>query len=347
MTAIALAGQGILEFEKETHDFGQIKETNASVEYSFSFVNTGDAPSKIINVKASCGCTTSYWTKEEILPGDSGLVTALYSTVNRPGPFTKSLLVTSSASNSEISLFITGHVTPRAKTIEDRLTIKLGAMRVKYRSFNLEKITNEKPVVKKFDVYNNSDSVLVFIADSTETPDHLRLAFEPLELQPKEEGLIKITYDPVKKNDLGYQTDGVIFLTNEKTDSIKRIRVTTTIEEYFAPVSEEELAMVPKLAFKKKSHDFGKVEKGSVLTAAFILTNEGKQDLNIRQVKANCDCIRTTSETDTLKPGEEAKMNVTFDTEGRKGKQFKSVSIFSNDPIQPSQMIQVKATIKE
>ena len=345
--AINLAGQGRLEFEKETHDFGQIKEIDGSAEYSFSFVNTGDVPMKIINVKASCGCTTPYWTEGEILPGDSGLVTALYNTINRPGAFAKSLLVTSSASNSAISLFISGHVAPKIRTVEKGLGTRLGAIRIKYRSFNMGKIATEKVVTKSFDVYNDSDSVLLFTIDSTRTPDHLSLSFEPSELQPKEKGIINITLDPTRIEDLGYITNEVTVKTSEPVDSIKTIYVVSTIEEYFEPMTEAELALAPKLSFEKKSHDFGKVVKDSEVTVEFTLINNGKQDLNIRSLKTNCDCVQTNLEKDTLASGEKTTLTVTFDSKGKEGKQFKSVSIFSNDPKRPSQMIQIKATIKE
>ena len=75
--------QGKLAFESELYDFGEILEVDKFAEYTFVFTNAGDQPLQITEVKASCGCTTPYWSREEIMPGDTGKITARYSTVNR------------------------------------------------------------------------------------------------------------------------------------------------------------------------------------------------------------------------------------------------------------------------
>lgn len=342
-----LAGQGKLAFMKSTHDFGQIKEVDGLAEYSFFFVNTGDQPLLVSDVKPSCGCATPFWTKEKILPGDTGYVSVQYNTQNRPGAFTKSLQVISDALNPTISLFVKGHVKPNPRMIEDDLPIKYGAMRVKYRSFNMGNVTTEKVITESFDVYNDADSAFSFMVDELKRPDHISLTFEPVELQAKEKGVIKITYDPLKKNDLGYQTDEIIIKTNEVTDNEKVVFVIATIEEFFPPMTEEELDHAPKLTFNKKSHNFGKVAKDAVVEGTFILINAGKNELKIRRTTANCDCTTSSLEKNMLQPNESVKMKITFDTKGRRGKQFKNISIFSNDPVTPTQMVTIKAEVAE
>ena len=59
----AVCGQGMLKFEKETHDFEKIKEADGSVEYSFVFINSGDQNVQISDVKSSCGCTVPFWSQ--------------------------------------------------------------------------------------------------------------------------------------------------------------------------------------------------------------------------------------------------------------------------------------------
>ena len=81
-----------LAFAETVHDFGIINEVDGSVEHEFVFTNTGSEPIKILNVKASCGCTTPGWTKEEVPSGGEGFVKARYNPANRPGPFNKSLI---------------------------------------------------------------------------------------------------------------------------------------------------------------------------------------------------------------------------------------------------------------
>ena len=110
--------QSKLEFITVDHDFGEIREEAGPAEFTFHFVNNGEAPIRITHVKASCGCTTPGWTKEEVMPGDSGFVKAKYNPRNRPGRFRKSLTITTSDPSANTRLYIMGFVKPKPKTPE-------------------------------------------------------------------------------------------------------------------------------------------------------------------------------------------------------------------------------------
>ncbi len=109
----------VVEFEFTTHDFGEIVEgDDATVD--FYFTNTGKTDLIITNVKASCGCTTPYWNKEPVKPGEKGKITAKYNTKNRPGNFNKPITITSNASEPTIRIFIKGKVSPENSGIPER-----------------------------------------------------------------------------------------------------------------------------------------------------------------------------------------------------------------------------------
>jgi len=102
-------------FDAESHDFGTVTEGTQAT-YEFRFINTGKEPLIISNVQASCGCTTPKWSNEPIAPGKPGTITASYNSSGRPGPFTKSITVTSNAKSSPKVLTINGVV--EAKPVE-------------------------------------------------------------------------------------------------------------------------------------------------------------------------------------------------------------------------------------
>lgn len=104
-----------MEFNKKVHDFGVIKEEVGSVTTQFEFTNTGKSPIIIQRVSTSCGCTTPSYTREPVLPGKKGIVSARYSTVGRPGNFNKSITVYTNVPDTIFTLNIKGNVTPRAK----------------------------------------------------------------------------------------------------------------------------------------------------------------------------------------------------------------------------------------
>ena len=63
-----------ISFEKDIHDFGKIKEDGGTVEYSFSFTNTGSEPLIITNVRTTCGCTSPTWTQKPVMPDRKSVV---------------------------------------------------------------------------------------------------------------------------------------------------------------------------------------------------------------------------------------------------------------------------------
>ncbi len=100
----------VMAFPSESHDFGEVPE-GEKYTHEFTFTNNGKEPLIISNVKASCGCTTPEWPKEPIMPGETSAITAVYNSKGRPGPFNKSITITSNAYKPTKRLFIKGKVT--------------------------------------------------------------------------------------------------------------------------------------------------------------------------------------------------------------------------------------------
>ncbi len=346
LTAVTAQQKGKFDFAEETFDFGSIKEDNGSVEHKFLFTNVGDAPLVIQNVQASCGCTTPAWSREPIPPGEKGFVTAKFDPRNRPGSFRKSLTITSNADQSSKVIYITGMVEQKPRTPADLYTHKVGNLRMKYQSLNMGNITTEKPLSRSFDLYNDSQSAIAF-QDKFDKPDHITIQLEPMVLGPQTQGKIIITYNPKAKNDLGFVSDPIKIFTDEATESEKPMRVVASIEEYFPPMTLEQLAQAPKLTFSSMVHDFGDIKKSAVVNADFVLTNSGKSPLNIRFIKPNCGCTVVNLDKMDIAPGESVTMKVEYDATGRRGTDQKSIVIFSNDPSAPTQRITIKARISE
>ncbi|HYW95694.1 MAG TPA: DUF1573 domain-containing protein, partial [Bacteroidales bacterium] len=111
---VAMAQQKVanISFDETVYDFGNIKEADGNVSHTFDFVNTGSEPLIVQNVAPSCGCTTPTWTKEPVMPGEKGKITAVFNPRNRPGHFDKYITVQSNASQASVRLRITGKVEP-------------------------------------------------------------------------------------------------------------------------------------------------------------------------------------------------------------------------------------------
>ena len=109
--AIEKAGAGNMagfQWNETTHDFGKIGQ-GKPVSTDFIFTNTGKAPLTISQVRGSCGCTVTNYTKEPVLPGKTGKVSAIFNAAS-PGPFNKSISVTANVEGGAETLFIKGEV---------------------------------------------------------------------------------------------------------------------------------------------------------------------------------------------------------------------------------------------
>jgi len=103
-----------IKFDENSFDFGEIIEGTYAT-HVFNFTNVGDKPLLLKEVKPACGCTASDWTREPIMPGQKGMVKAVFNSSGYGGrEFFKSVTVTYNAqeSNTEV-LFFKGKVKPK------------------------------------------------------------------------------------------------------------------------------------------------------------------------------------------------------------------------------------------
>ena len=83
-----------VQFKVTAHDFGNVKQ-NVPASYTFEFKNVGNRDISLINVQASCGCTTPNWKGGVYKPGETAQITATYNAASE-GYFSKNVTVTTS-----------------------------------------------------------------------------------------------------------------------------------------------------------------------------------------------------------------------------------------------------------
>lgn len=106
--------KGVFQFESDVIDYGTINQ-NADGVRAFKFKNVGKAPIVISQVKGSCGCTVPTKPEGAVLPGETAEIGVRYAT-DRVGAFSKTVTVTSNASEGSKVLIIKGKVLAAEKT---------------------------------------------------------------------------------------------------------------------------------------------------------------------------------------------------------------------------------------
>ncbi|TET76513.1 MAG: DUF1573 domain-containing protein [Candidatus Cloacimonadota bacterium] len=104
----ALCAEPIIVFEKKVFDFGEILAGETAV-CLFHFKNDGDTTLKILDVRATCGCTVTKLSKKLIEPGEKGTINAVFYSTGRRGKVSKSIYITTNdKANKSIRLKIVG-----------------------------------------------------------------------------------------------------------------------------------------------------------------------------------------------------------------------------------------------
>jgi hypothetical protein len=101
----------------------------------------------------------------------------------------------------------------------------------------------------------------------------------------------------------------------------------------------------PKLVLQQNSFDFGEIKQGEIVSHTFVLSNSGGDLLKINNVQASCGCTAASPEKSELAPGESTNLTVKFNSAGRRGKQVKTVKLFTNDPQTPEMTITILGNI--
>jgi hypothetical protein len=82
-----------------------------------------------------------------------------------------------------------------------------------------------------------------------------------------------------------------------------------------------------EIRFERTEHDLGTIQQGETVGYNFSFTNTGDGPLVILDAEASCGCTVPRFSREPVLPGGKGTVEVRFDSEGRVGKQTKTVTI--------------------
>ena len=87
----------------------------------------------------------------------------------------------------------------------------------------------------------------------------------------------------------------------------------------------------PDIYFTQETFDFGQIEPNKLAQHDFIFYNSGTAPLLLKDVKPSCGCTVPTWPKNPIKPGDSAKISVSFNPKDDAGKVFnKTIKITTN-----------------
>jgi len=101
----------------------------------------------------------------------------------------------------------------------------------------------------------------------------------------------------------------------------------------------------PRISFITDHHDFGDVLQGKTVEYSFLFENQGAEDLWIREVTTSCGCTAAIVSSSTIKPGEKGEIKVSYDSQGRAGIVSRTITVVSNDALEPVKELTITARV--
>lgn len=101
----------------------------------------------------------------------------------------------------------------------------------------------------------------------------------------------------------------------------------------------------PAIEFTTREYDFGRLEAGKAIQHDFTFTNKGDAKLSVTHVLTSCGCLTSTDWSRDIAPGQQGRVPFSFNSTGMAGDFYRTLTVSTNDPAQPSIMLTIKGEV--
>ncbi|MGM9742053.1 MAG: DUF1573 domain-containing protein [Candidatus Cryptobacteroides sp.] len=322
--------EGVVEFDRTVWDFGEVKQDQGPLTCSFNVKNLSGDPIVIYNVVSSCGCTGVKWTREPIMAGGTGRITATYSNDEGPYPFDKNLTAYISGIKKPVILRLRGIVLAKKVSNAELYPLRKGPMGLRKTDIKLGNMSQGSQRGDWMSIANLGDSPMnVTFADVT---PGMEIAVSPNPVPAGETARMTyvVTADRTKWGKNYYYASPVV---NGRKYS--PLGIWTFTKEDFSGWTRQQLADGALPEFSTSTYDFGEIRKGTPVKASFTVKNLGASPLVIYKADAESEAVKTAP-VPSLPGGKEMTISMDVDTSSLSpGDQDIVVILTTNSPIRP------------
>ncbi len=334
-----------LRFESLSWNFGDIAEDGGDVEHTFRFSNVSKSPVVVLDVSASCGCTSPSFSRKPVLPNKSGEIKVRFSPMNRPGKFSKGVVVQLS-NQQRITLTIEGNVLPRVLTAEEIYPFEVGeGVRLSANFHAFSYIGRGEEAEEVVVLYNDSDNDATFGLRPRRSSGMLRVK-APEIVKAHSTATITLGYKIAKESDYYGAMDDVLNIVVNGKESRTLLSTHAIAVDKYNPAIDDML--VPSCELSKKIIKFGDVKHGKTAEDSTIeIHNDSEADLLVRAVEWRSSALQCSLKAgDRIAAGASCRVTFTLDTsECDYGVWVERVSIITNDVERPMQSVRVTAIV--
>lgn len=122
---------------------------------------------------------------------------------------------------------------------------------------------------------------------------------------------------------------GLPACNNEGSNTEEEVS-TEMINDPATAADAAEESELPVIEFEEAVIDFGEISQGEKVKRMYRFTNVGESDLIISDAKGSCGCTVPRWPKQPIRPGQSGDIEVVFDSNGKQGRQHKTVTLIAN-----------------
>ena len=338
---------GIAEFDKTVHDFGDILLSDGKQKCTFKVKNIGSKPMLIHSVVTSCGCTDVKWTREPVMPGASGEISATYTNDEGPYPFDKGLTVYISGIGKPVVLRLRGVSHQKELPLKEMYPVHIGSLGMKDLEIKCGNIEQGEARSTEVTVANISTSPITI--GFTGTSDFLSVKTTPNPIPAGGTAKMQISVNSDRSlwgknwyfttptvNGKSYkaQKNGIP-IKAETSENGSQIAVFAFTKENFGQLTKSDREDGSRPLFKSSSYSFGKIKAGTPVYATFSFKNTGKNEFRVFKTDVDAKSYEV-NDIPSVKCGYDGEVNVRLDTDKMPaGETLVIVTLTTNSPSRP------------
>ncbi len=193
--------------QPDEYDFGTINQGD-KVSHDFEILNKGTGELRIVNVRASCGCTAATPAKTNLQPGDSTKLTVIFNSTGKMGKQNKIVYVKSNDPfNNVINIKFTGDVVQETPALSNDPKIFFPETNHDFGTVEEGKVVNYNFVI------TNKGNATLEIQDIKTSCGCTAALLNNKSIKPGEEDSIKVQLDT--KNHTGKMVRTVTIKSND------------------------------------------------------------------------------------------------------------------------------------
>jgi hypothetical protein len=170
-----------------------MNEDDTPKTFVYRFTNVGEHALQIKRLVSSCSCAAAVCTVKEVAPGASAEISVRYNPAGHPGRFERKVFVYTQDGNDPSAVLKLSVDVSAGADLSGEWPVQMGSVRLRRSEVTFK--AGEK-AVETLRFINAGDRPLTLDVDRNFLPACLSVSFDQDPVEPGEEGLIRIAFDP-------------------------------------------------------------------------------------------------------------------------------------------------------